>query len=93
MEPDAPATAGMLREFVLTLDLKLEQIRTEIATEFGRVHARLERLDTRMEDHDRRLSRIERRLDDLRMPPVMGSLVTTVLLVLIAGTVLYGVLR
>lgn len=104
MEPEAPATAAQLREFVLHIDLKLEQLRTEMTTaiatlrtemvtEFGRIHARLERIETRMDDHDRRLSRIERRLDDLALPPVVGSLVTTLLLGIIAVTVLYGVFR
>lgn len=67
MEPDAPVTAGMLREFVLSIALKLEQLRTdmhrsvdafrlEMQEEFRRLHSRIDRLEDRLLLHDRTLT-------------------------------------
>jgi hypothetical protein len=62
VEPTEPVTAAMLREFVLTIDLKLEQLRTEMHTEFGKVHATLARLETVGHEHSGRFDRLEGRL-------------------------------
>jgi hypothetical protein len=63
MDAQEPLTAAMLREFVLTIDLKLEQLRTEMQTEFGRLHTTLARLETLTREHEGRLNRIEQRLN------------------------------
>lgn len=63
--PETTVTAAMLREFVLSLDLKLEQFRTAMHTEFGTVHATLARLETLGHAHGSRLDRLDQRLDRL----------------------------